>query len=106
MHASTPKPEAGAQCGNPARWDLCGGPPVRAVPTAILESLPGKAVPEMREKRAETIGYADTAGHWWNTPSLVVLLAPPMLRPIPSNTRQGRRINGQELRFPPPPALK
>src|SRR6478736_6122586 len=34
MHASTPEPEAGAQCGNPARWDLCGGPPVRAVPTA------------------------------------------------------------------------
>ena len=27
-------PEAGAQCGNPARWDLCGGPPARAVPTA------------------------------------------------------------------------
>ncbi len=29
-----PEPEAGAQCGNPARWDLCGGPPARAVPTA------------------------------------------------------------------------
>ena len=27
-------PEAGAQCGNSARWDLCGGPPARAVPTA------------------------------------------------------------------------
>jgi hypothetical protein len=27
-------PEAGAQCGNSARWDLCGGPPERAVPTA------------------------------------------------------------------------
>jgi hypothetical protein len=27
-------PKAGAQCGNPARWDLCGGPPARAVPTA------------------------------------------------------------------------
>ncbi|MGH9072804.1 MAG: IS3 family transposase, partial [Acidimicrobiales bacterium] len=33
--ASTPGPEAGAQCGSPARWDLCGGPPERAVPTAI-----------------------------------------------------------------------
>ena len=33
--ASTPTPEAGAQCGSPARWDLCGGPPARAVPTAI-----------------------------------------------------------------------
>ncbi len=27
-------PKVGAQCGNPARWDLCGGPPTRAVPTA------------------------------------------------------------------------
>src|SRR5260370_42574153 len=29
-------PEVGAQCGNPARWDLRGGPPARAVPTATL----------------------------------------------------------------------
>src|SRR5664279_592527 len=28
-------PEVGAQCGSSARWDPCGGPPVRAVPTAI-----------------------------------------------------------------------
>ena len=28
-------PKAGAQCGSPARWDLRGGPPARAVPTAI-----------------------------------------------------------------------
>jgi hypothetical protein len=27
-------PKVGAQCGSPARWDLCGGPPARAVPTA------------------------------------------------------------------------
>ena len=27
-------PEVGAQCGRAARWDLCGGRPVRAVPTA------------------------------------------------------------------------
>ena len=33
--ASTPVPEAGAQCGSSARWDLCGGPPARAVPTGI-----------------------------------------------------------------------
>ncbi|HET6212085.1 MAG TPA: hypothetical protein VFE14_04330 [Micromonosporaceae bacterium] len=31
-----PEPKTGAQCGNPARWDLCGGPPVRAVPTATI----------------------------------------------------------------------
>jgi len=24
----------GAQCGNSARWDLCGGPSARTVPTA------------------------------------------------------------------------
>jgi hypothetical protein len=34
--AATPK--VGAQCGNPARWDLRGGPPARAVPTATLRS--------------------------------------------------------------------
>jgi hypothetical protein len=33
--ASSLVPEAGAQCGSSARWDLCGGPPARAVPTAI-----------------------------------------------------------------------
>jgi hypothetical protein len=27
----------GAQCGNPARWDLCGGPSARTVPTATKE---------------------------------------------------------------------
>jgi hypothetical protein len=27
-------PKARAQCGSPARWDLRGGPPARAVPTA------------------------------------------------------------------------
>ena len=32
--ASTPTPAAGAQCVSCARWDLCGGPPGRAVPTA------------------------------------------------------------------------
>src|SRR5260370_2269762 len=38
-------PEVGAQCGNPARWDLCGGPPARAVPTAtrVLAATAGPA---------------------------------------------------------------
>ena len=30
-------PKAGAQCGKSARWDLRGGPPARAVPTATGE---------------------------------------------------------------------
>src|SRR5215211_7037022 len=35
-------PKAGAQCVSSARWDLCGGPPARAVPTAITgEALGG-----------------------------------------------------------------
>ena len=31
-------PKVGAQCGSSARWDLRGGPPVRAVPTATIHS--------------------------------------------------------------------
>jgi hypothetical protein len=36
---STPTPEAGAQCVSSARWDLRGGPPARAVPTAITSPV-------------------------------------------------------------------
>src|SRR6185312_6480911 len=36
-HAFTSAPKAGAQCVSSARWDLRGGPPARAVPTAIIE---------------------------------------------------------------------
>src|SRR5208283_2004982 len=32
-------PKVGAQCGNPARWDLRGGPPARAVPTATQSAV-------------------------------------------------------------------
>ena len=32
-------PEVGAQCGSPARWDLCGGRPVRVVPTAKAQRI-------------------------------------------------------------------
>ena len=32
-----PAPEVGAECGSSARSDLCGGPPARAVPTAIKD---------------------------------------------------------------------
>ena len=35
-------PEAGAQCGNSARWDLCGGRPARAVPTATEAGREGR----------------------------------------------------------------
>ena len=33
-------PKLGAQCGNSARWDLCGGAPARAVPTATATCAP------------------------------------------------------------------
>jgi len=34
LQGSASLPEAGARCGNAARRDLCGGWPVRAIPTA------------------------------------------------------------------------
>ena len=43
--ASTLAPKAGAQCGSSARWDLCGGPPARAVPTAKRVSAVGAISP-------------------------------------------------------------
>ena len=36
----TPEPKTGAQCVSSARWDLRGGPPERAVPTAIVRAGP------------------------------------------------------------------
>ena len=43
-------PKVGAQCGSPARWDLCGGPPARAVPTATSNPTPATR----RNPRSET----------------------------------------------------
>ena len=37
-NACASQPEVRAQCGSSARWDLCGGPPERAVPTATQAS--------------------------------------------------------------------
>ena len=47
--ASTPAPEVGAQCGNPARWDLSGGPSAKGGPTATIvgASDPGGGVAEV-----------------------------------------------------------
>ena len=42
------EPEAGAQCGNSARWDLCGGPPARAVPTATGRFYKSMLYPTLR----------------------------------------------------------
>src|SRR5919106_5156650 len=56
----------GAQCGSSARWDLCGGPPVRAVPTAIksrdnvdttiTNSEEAKRVRDETQARIERVG--------------------------------------------------
>ena len=49
MYASTLVLKAGAQCGSPARWDLCGGPLERVVPTAICsKSLLGLSTAAQR----------------------------------------------------------
>ena len=47
-------PERGAQCGSSARWDLCGGPPERAVPTAtaVVREGGGEALTGVRAGRA------------------------------------------------------
>ena len=57
------RPERGAQCGSSARWDLCGGPPERAVPTATVdvprgrgEALTGVRAGRAIEPRNEAIG--------------------------------------------------
>ena len=46
-------PEAGAQCGSSARWDLCGGPPARAVPTATV--VPAKPANKAATAVAESV---------------------------------------------------
>ena len=46
-------PEAGAQCVSSARWDLRGGPPARAVPTAITARVRSVAVSRPGEWAAD-----------------------------------------------------
>jgi hypothetical protein len=54
-------PEAGAQCGNPARWDLCGGPSARAVPTAISYADHGRIEGGAREELLDAVYTARRA---------------------------------------------
>jgi RNA-directed DNA polymerase len=58
MNASTFVPKAGAQCASSARWDLCGGPPARAVPTAIR---PRGTRPAQRIRR-RSVGHGAPSG--------------------------------------------
>jgi hypothetical protein len=46
-----PEPEAGAQCGSPARWDLTGGPPAKGGP---YRDQPGVAQPPPTAKSPTT----------------------------------------------------
>jgi hypothetical protein len=82
-------PKAGAQCGKSARWDLRGGPPARAVPTAtgafqrsalypLLGRINAYLVRWIQEKyrrlravkksqrafKGATLAYSTMFGHW------------------------------------------
>jgi hypothetical protein len=54
-------PEAGAQCVSCARWDLRGGPPVRAVPTAIPTGRRGILAATEMYPRIQAVQAALTA---------------------------------------------
>jgi hypothetical protein len=49
----------GAQCGNPARWDLCGGPSARTVPTATTVGAFESSNPAIPAVSAEGADGAD-----------------------------------------------
>jgi hypothetical protein len=51
-------PKAGAQCGNSARWDLRGGPPVRAVPTATGRFYKSMLYPVLRRINDHLVRWA------------------------------------------------
>ena len=63
------------RCGSSARWDLCGGPPVRAVPTATggstaAPNLPQSYAPLTRAFLglvATSLNYAIVAGDQSNS---------------------------------------
>jgi hypothetical protein len=56
-------PKAGAQCVSSARWDLCGGPPARAVPTASRTGARSAASAEAPALRRNVSREANAAGH-------------------------------------------
>lgn len=55
MRGLTPEPEAGAHCGSSARWDLCGGRPERAVPTATARSALKRRGLELGHNKIRTL---------------------------------------------------
>ena len=68
-------PKAGAQCGKSARWDLCGGPPARAVPTAtgafyrtelhdLLRRINAYLVRWIRRKYKRLAGFKKAKACW------------------------------------------
>ena len=76
------RPERGAQCGSSARWDLCGGPPERAVPTATVgvregggEALTGVRAGWAIEPRNQGVRGADAVKQCRKATSLVALCA-------------------------------
>jgi hypothetical protein len=77
------RPEPGAQCGSSARWDLRGGPPAKAVPTATIaldvaevlaiastsDGNPLQDHPDSRRSRA--VGDANAVCHYRTLGGLV-----------------------------------
>jgi hypothetical protein len=53
----------GAQCGNPARWDLRGGPPAMAVPTATIRSATCAPAPWTAVTRSNRADHNRAARH-------------------------------------------
>ena len=61
-------PEVAAQCGSSARWDLCGGAPERAVPTATRRSPRELGQAIVKTHRRKRVPRAGTRLACWREP--------------------------------------
>jgi hypothetical protein len=93
--APRPIPEVGAQCGSPARWDLCGGPWATRVPTATRS----RAGSEQRLRRPIDVANPRRIGRFacgsrrqWDAESATLSLTGLLHRPV--------RIAGTVRRHP------
>ena len=101
--ASTPGPEAGAQCGSAARWDLCGGLAVtglvrpRPVPTATRKgrSLPQSVRNTISSRSSPRNGRRSEAG-WSGAWAASPGMSSPSTRPSTwrSTARTNQNVRG------------
>ena len=68
--ASTPEPKAGAQCVRRARWDLRGGRPATAVPTAIASTASRSPSTTRRSPGLSSARSTERSGSTMTPPSL------------------------------------